>query len=70
MHLPTFRDADGTWRTAIVLPDEIREGLCDAVLDFMAEEGVAKKEAPMAKDVEVMAPRCGSQLSKTALRWR
>lgn len=43
VHLPTYRDADGAWRAAVILPDEIRDALCDAVLDFMVEEGVAKQ---------------------------
>jgi len=45
IHLPTFRDHDGVWRAAVILPDEIREALCDAVLDFMVEDGVAKQAA-------------------------
>ena len=46
VHLPTYRDADGVWRAAVVLPEEIREGLSDAVLAFMVEEGVAVAKAP------------------------
>ena len=43
IHLPTFRDSDGVWRSAVGLPDEIREAICDAVLAFMVEEGLARK---------------------------
>lgn len=42
IHLPTYRDTDGAWRAAVELPEEIRETLCDIVLAFMVEEGVAK----------------------------
>jgi stage V sporulation protein G len=42
VHLPTYRDSDGAWRAAVILPEEIREALSDAVLSFMVEEGVAK----------------------------
>src|SRR5579859_257002 len=42
IHLPTYRDGDGAWRAAVELPEEIREALCDAILAFMVEEGVAK----------------------------
>jgi len=52
VHLPTFRDADGKWRAAVILPDEIREALCDAVLAFMVEEGVAKSAGSVQPDVE------------------
>ena len=38
------------WRAAVILPEEIRDGICDAVLAFMVEEGVAVAKAP-GKDV-------------------
>ncbi|MDB5379115.1 MAG: uncharacterized protein JWR00_3561 [Rubritepida sp.] len=47
IHLPTFRDIDGGPKTAIILPDEVREPLTDAVLAFLMEERLAR-------------PRCGS----------
>jgi stage V sporulation protein G len=47
IHLPTFKDIDGGPKTAIILPDEVREPLTDAVLAFLMEEGLAR-------------PRCGS----------
>jgi stage V sporulation protein G len=46
IHLPTFKDIDGGPKTAIILPDEVREPLTDAVLAFLMEEGLAR-------------PRCG-----------
>jgi len=51
VHLPTFRDTDGVWRAAVILPEEVREAMSDAVLDFMVEEGVAKA-APSQLDAE------------------
>ena len=43
VRLPTFKDADGIWRPAIRLPDEVRAPLADAVLTFLMEEGLAKR---------------------------
>lgn len=42
IRLPTFKDASGTWRPAIQLPNELREPLADAVLAFLVEEGLAR----------------------------
>jgi stage V sporulation protein G len=42
--LPTFKDADGTWRPAIRLPDEVSAPLADAVLTFLIEEGLARRK--------------------------
>ena len=42
IHLPTFKDIDGGPKTAIILPDEVREPLADAVLAFLVEEGLAR----------------------------
>lgn len=54
VHLPTYRDGDGAWRGAVDLPAEIREALCDAVLTFMVEEGVAKAAPdPKTGNIEV-----------------
>jgi stage V sporulation protein G len=44
VHLPTFKDADGTWRPAIRLPEEVRAPLANAVLDFLIEAGLAKRK--------------------------
>ena len=38
-----FKDADGIWRPAIRLPDEVRGPLANAVLTFLMEEGLAKR---------------------------
>lgn len=61
IHLPTFRDADGVWRAAVILPNEIREALCDAVLGFMVEEGVAKPAGSGQPEAE--ADDFGSKLA-------
>jgi stage V sporulation protein G len=42
VHLPTCKDPDGIWRPAIVLPEEARGPLADAVLTFLVEEGLAR----------------------------
>jgi stage V sporulation protein G len=52
VHLPTFRDADGKWRAAVILPDEICDALSDAVLAFMVEEGVATQAGSGQPDAE------------------
>ena len=43
-HLPTYRDADGVWRPSIRLPDEVHDLLGDAVLNFLVEEGLARRK--------------------------
>lgn len=40
--LPTFKDADGSWRPAIELPEELRAPLATAVLAFLVEQGLAR----------------------------
>jgi stage V sporulation protein G len=42
IHLPCFRDADGVWRAAVDLPDELKDALATAALEFLIEEGVAR----------------------------
>jgi stage V sporulation protein G len=41
--LPKFRDARGTWRAALVLPEEIKGPLGDAVLEALVARGLAKR---------------------------
>ena len=43
VHLPTFKDTDGVSRPAILMPEEVRGPLADAVLIFLVEEGLAKR---------------------------
>jgi stage V sporulation protein G len=40
--LPTFKDADGSWKPALQMPDEVRRPLAEAVLAFLMEEGLAQ----------------------------
>jgi hypothetical protein len=42
MHLPTYKETDGTWRAAMQLPEELGEPLADAVLNLLVEEGLAR----------------------------
>ena len=41
VHLPCYRDVDGSWRAAVDLPQEMRDALSAAVLEVLVEEGVA-----------------------------
>jgi beta-galactosidase GanA len=43
VELPTFRDATGQSRTAIVLPDEVHSAIGDAVTEALIEQGLAKR---------------------------
>jgi stage V sporulation protein G len=45
IELPKFRDADGVWRTAITLPEEIYAPLARAVLDELVERGLTARPA-------------------------
>ena len=43
VELPTFRDATGQSRAAIVLPDEVQGPIGDAVIEALIERGLAKR---------------------------
>ena len=43
VELPTFRDATGQSRAAIVLPDEVHGPIGDAVIEALIERGLAKR---------------------------
>jgi hypothetical protein len=43
VELPTFRDAAGQSRAAIVLPDEVHGPIGDAVIEALIERGLAKR---------------------------
>jgi hypothetical protein len=43
VELPTFRDAKGQPRAAIVLPEEVYRPIGDAVLEVLIERGIAKR---------------------------
>ena len=44
VHLPTYRDTNGEWRSSVRLPEELRQPLADAVLAFLVDEGVARRK--------------------------
>jgi stage V sporulation protein G len=44
VHLPTYRDTNGEWRSSVRIPDELREPLADAVLAFLVDEGLARRK--------------------------
>jgi hypothetical protein len=44
VHLPTYRDTNGTWRSSVRLPAELHEPLCDAVLEFLVDKGLARRK--------------------------
>ena len=41
--LPTYRDHSGAWMTAITLPNEIKDGLADVVLQSGIDLGVLRE---------------------------
>ena len=48
IELPTYRDAAGRSRAAIVLPEEVRGPIGDAVLDHLVELGLAVRRSRQA----------------------
>jgi len=42
IRLPTYKDCDGSWQPAVSLPPEMKQPICDAVLGFLVEEGLAR----------------------------
>jgi hypothetical protein len=44
VYLPTYNDTDGSWCPAIRLPDEMNEPLGNAVLEFLMNEGLARRK--------------------------
>jgi stage V sporulation protein G len=43
IELPKFRDSDGTWRTAITLPEKIYTSIARAVLDEFIDCGLTAR---------------------------
>ena len=43
VQLPTYRDVNGLAKPAVVMPEELRQPLVDAVLEFLAEEGAVRR---------------------------
>ena len=44
VHLPTHRDATRAWKPVDEMPEELREPLSDAVMEFLVDEGMAKRK--------------------------
>ena len=44
VQLPTYRDLNGLAKPAVVMPEELRKPLVDAVLEFLAEEGAVRRQ--------------------------
>jgi stage V sporulation protein G len=42
IHTPTYRAADGSWKTAVTLPRELVDAISDNILRYMLETGVAR----------------------------
>src|SRR5882757_6541672 len=43
IELPKFRAPNGEWQTAIILPEEVRGSVAEAVLEELIERGLAKR---------------------------
>ncbi len=43
VRLPTYRGTDGSWLPAVKLPEELRGPVADTVLEYLVEEGLAKR---------------------------
>ena len=56
VELPTFRDAKGQSRAAIVLPEEIYGPIGDAVLEVLVERGIAKRRIARPRLEQLSAP--------------
>jgi stage V sporulation protein G len=42
--MPTFKDADGSQRPAVILPTEMKQPLFRAILDHLLDTGLAKRK--------------------------
>jgi DNA-binding cell septation regulator SpoVG len=43
VHLPTHRDINGAWKPVVEMPEELRGPLSDAVMEFLVDEGMARR---------------------------
>jgi len=50
IELPKFRDADGMWRTAITLPEEIYTPIAKTVLDELVARGLTAPPAASRRE--------------------
>ena len=49
VHLPTHRDVNGAWRPVVEMPEELLRPLGSAVMEFLAEEGLAERKSALTK---------------------
>ena len=47
--LPTLRDVNGSWRPVVEMPEELLRPLGNAVMEFLAEEGLAERKSANIK---------------------
>ena len=47
--LPTHRDVNGAWRPVVEMPEELLRPLGNAVMEFLAEEGLAERRSANIK---------------------
>jgi stage V sporulation protein G len=45
VNLPAYRDTEGRWRPAIELPEELQKPFIEAVLDFLVDQGLARRRS-------------------------
>ena len=45
VRLPTHRDVNGAWRPVVEMPEELLRPLGNAVMEFLAEEGLAERKS-------------------------
>ena len=43
VHLPTHRDLHGAWKPVVTMPEELRGPLSNAVMEFLVDEGLARR---------------------------
>ena len=49
--LPTHRDVNGAWRPVVEMPEELLRPLGNAVMEFLAEEGLAERRSALTKQL-------------------
>ena len=71
IELPTFRDAAGRSRAAIILPEEVRRPIGDAVLEELVERSLAVRRPALSapqfaslRPASVPADRCAHRLRR------
>jgi stage V sporulation protein G len=58
IELPQFRDHSGVLRPAIVLPEEVRGPIGDAVIDELVERGLARRRFDAFISADALACQC------------